>query len=205
LSDVPDDIYSESDGASDIEGKIKNVPRGSVCDSDSEIGSDKSTSYAGATSWGVNDKMPNLGHFTGNSGVKEIPSDPSDVSEVTELFFRHLFSQILCEKNNLYYLQKHEKCCRCYKVLNWVDVTVAEMKKFVAIIILMGQARKDNLKEYWATDPFLEILIFGKLMTHTRFEQSWWCLHFNNNELQAQSTNRLFKIQPILEFFLEKF
>jgi hypothetical protein len=30
LSDVPEDIYSESDDASDIEGKIKNVPRGSV-------------------------------------------------------------------------------------------------------------------------------------------------------------------------------
>jgi hypothetical protein len=31
LSDVPEDIYSESDGASDTEGKIKNVPHGSVC------------------------------------------------------------------------------------------------------------------------------------------------------------------------------
>jgi hypothetical protein len=56
LSIVPEDIYSESDGASDIEGKIKNVPRGSVCDSDSEISSNESTSYARATNWGVNDK-----------------------------------------------------------------------------------------------------------------------------------------------------
>jgi hypothetical protein len=28
----------------------------------------KSTPYAGATDWGVNDKTPNLGHFTGHSG-----------------------------------------------------------------------------------------------------------------------------------------
>jgi hypothetical protein len=68
LSDVPENIYSESDGASDNEGKIKNVPCGSVCDSDSDISSNESTSYAGATDWGVNDKTPNLGHFTGNSG-----------------------------------------------------------------------------------------------------------------------------------------
>jgi hypothetical protein len=80
FSDVP---YIKSDGASDIEGKIKNMPHGSVCDSDSEISSDESISYAGATNWGVNDKMTNLGHFTGNSRVKEIPSDPSNVSKVT--------------------------------------------------------------------------------------------------------------------------
>jgi hypothetical protein len=59
LSDVPKDIYSESDGASDTEGKIKNVPRGSECNSDSEISSDESTSYVGATNWGANDETPN--------------------------------------------------------------------------------------------------------------------------------------------------
>jgi hypothetical protein len=42
-------------------------------------------------------------------------------------------------------------------------------------------------------------------MSHNSFEHIWWCLHFNNNELQAQATNRLFKIQPVLEFFAEKF
>jgi hypothetical protein len=52
LSDVPEDIYSESDGASDIESKIKNVPHSSVCDSDHEISSDESTSYVGGNQLG---------------------------------------------------------------------------------------------------------------------------------------------------------
>jgi hypothetical protein len=54
-----------------------------------------------------------------------------------------------------------------------VDVTSAETKKFFAIIFLMGHTRRDNLKEYRSTDPFLEIPIFSKLMSRKRFEQIW--------------------------------
>jgi hypothetical protein len=129
------------------------MPCGSVCDSDTEISSGKSTSYVRATNWGVNDKTPNLGHFTGDSGAKKIPSDPSNVSEITELS-ETFFSQIVCEETNLYYLQNHEKYGRCYKVLKWVDVNVAEINTFFATIILMEQVRKDNLKDYWSTEQF---------------------------------------------------
>jgi len=42
-------------------------------------------------------------------------------------------------------------------------------------------------------------------MSRNRFEQIWLWLHFNNIELLQQSTNRLFKIQPLWDFFLEIF
>jgi hypothetical protein len=88
-----------------------------VCDSDSEISSDENTSCAGATNWGVNDKTPNLGHFTGNSEVKEIPSDPSNVSKVTELFFGDV---------SKFYVRR--LICTTYEIMkNMADVISVEM------------------------------------------------------------------------------
>jgi hypothetical protein len=40
----------------------------------------------GAITWVKEDKTPNLGPFTGNPGVKQIPSDPTKVSEIIEIF-----------------------------------------------------------------------------------------------------------------------
>jgi hypothetical protein len=64
----------------------------------------------GATTWVKEDKMPNLGPFTGNPRVKRIPSDPTKVSEIIELFSetttlkcypRRLISVIFKMKENI--------------------------------------------------------------------------------------------------------
>jgi hypothetical protein len=92
LSDVPDDIFSDSECESDMECKRKCLSS----DSNNEKPSDKSddssnTRNAGATKWAKKDKTPDLGQFTGNAGVKLFPSDPTNVSDVTDLFFGDIF------------------------------------------------------------------------------------------------------------------
>jgi hypothetical protein len=112
------------------------------------------------TAWVKVDRTPILGQFTGNPVVKQIPLHPTGVSETVELFFGHSFFDTLCQKTNRYYLQNCEKYDSNYKVLKWVDATSAERKKFFAIIFLMEHTRRNNLKEYWSTDPFLKFPIF---------------------------------------------
>jgi hypothetical protein len=107
--------------------------------------------------------------------VKQIPSHPTKVSEKVTLFFGDSFYDKICQETNRYYLQNCEKYDSNYKVVKWVDVTSAEIKKLFAIIYLMRHTRRDNLKQYWSTNPVLEIPIFGKLISRKRFEQIWWC------------------------------
>ena len=92
-----------------------------------ESDDDDETLDSAVSTWVKTDKTPNLGTFTGNPGVKQIPSDPTKVSQVTGLFLGDTFFNMLCEETNL---QNQEKYVTCSKGLKWSDVTVAKIKFF---------------------------------------------------------------------------
>ena len=131
---------SESDGENDSDSSVigntqkKIVQPLSSCRESEQITneSDDDTLDLVVSTWGKTDKTPNLGPFTGNPGVKQIPSDPTKVSQVTGLFLGDRFfdTSMLCEETNVYYLQNQEKYVTGSKGLKWSDVTVAEMKNF---------------------------------------------------------------------------
>jgi hypothetical protein len=47
------------------------------------------------------------------------------------------------------------------------------MKKFLAIIMLMGHVKEDTTRVYWNISKLIETPVFGKLMSRNRFEQIW--------------------------------
>jgi len=136
-SDVPDDADSDSENYSDssIIGNRQNKivhPLPSYIDKEQSANEsdDDETLDSAVSTWVKTDKTPNLGPFTGNPGVKQIPSDLTKVSQVTGLFLGDTFFDMLCQETNLYHLQNQEKYVTCSKRLKWSDVTVAETKKF---------------------------------------------------------------------------
>jgi hypothetical protein len=80
--------------------------------------------------WVKDDNTPNLGSFTGNPGVKQIPSLPTKVPEIIELFFRNSFFEMSCKETNLYYFQNQGKYDSSSMGLKRVDVGVAEINFF---------------------------------------------------------------------------
>jgi len=79
------------------------------------------------------------------------------------------------------------------------------MRKFLGLVILMGQVRKENIRDYWSTDPTISTPIFPRTVSRNRFESVWQAWNFSDNSQQTQDSGWLFKIWPMYEYFVQKF
>jgi hypothetical protein len=99
------------------------------------------------------DKTPNAEQFLGNTAVNVDIDEPSDISQVVSAVIGDDLILLSAEQSDFYHRHNVDKLKFCPKFLKWTDITNAEMKKFLGLILLMGQVRKDNVKHYWSTDP----------------------------------------------------
>ena len=113
LSDVSDNADNDSENDSDssiIGNKQDKIVHPLLGYSDNEQSANESddddeTLDSAVSTWVKTDKTPNLGPFTRNPGVKQIPSDLTKVSQVKGLFLGNTFFDMLCQETNLYYLK----------------------------------------------------------------------------------------------------
>ena len=69
----------------------------------------------------------------------------------------------------------------------------------------MGQVRKENVRDYWSTDPTISTPIFPHTLSRNCFEFIWQAWHFCDNSQQTQDSGWLFKIWPVYEYFVQNF
>ncbi|XP_065681354.1 piggyBac transposable element-derived protein 4-like [Hydra vulgaris] len=92
---------------------------------------------------------------------------------------------------------------------NWEPVTVLEIKKYLALVLLMGIIYKPDIHMYWSTSEFFSTPIFSKNMSRTRFQLILKFLHFNNNndpnyDVNDENRDRLHKVRPLIELIRDR-
>ena len=142
--------------------------------------------------------------YSNISGVTVELSDTASISEITDLFFDNDFFHLVVSQTNLYHFQMKELHKNSAKTLPWTEVTTSDMKKFLGLLILMGQTKKACWRDYWSTDPLVEAPIFPKTMSRMRFEQIFTFFHLSDNVQNAPSRDRLCKIRPLLDYIIPK-
>jgi len=178
-TDVSDNSDNESlDSDSDATSSHKQLPSSViVVTSDSETStveeesnelenSDDKTSDV----WCKTDKKPSNEPFLGTTSLNIVIHNPESVVEVVSSITGDDLLLLLTEQSNLYHSQNAEKLKVSSKTLKWSNITLEEMRKFLGLIILMGQVRKENIRDYWSTDPTISTPIFPCTMNRNRFE-----------------------------------
>jgi hypothetical protein len=96
-----------------------------------------------------NDYLRNLEKFLGNTNVTFTPNDPTSISDVVNRFLGNDFPEILVDQSNLFHAQNADKYKNSCKSLAWKDISITDMKKFEAIIILMDHVKKEKTGDNW--------------------------------------------------------
>ena len=213
-SDVSDYSDSESsDSDSDVPTSSRTQLRSSVVvTSDSETRTEGEESSEPENSddktsdvWCKTDTKPSNEPFLGTTGLNIVIDNPESVAEIVSLVIGDDLIHLLTEHSNLYRSQNAEKWKVSLKRLQWSNITLEEMRKFLGLIILMGQVRKENMRDYWSTDLTTSTPVFPRTMSRNRFESIWQAWHFSDNKQQTQVSGQLFKILILYEYFVQKF
>lgn len=143
-----------------------------------------------------------------------IPGPTFDVTDTTpidmfEKMFDVEFIDSLCDETNRYARQKLDsiknKTTPTSRLHRWTPTDRQEMISFLALMLLQGLYPLPSEESYFSFNGFGTMPYFNQIMTYNRYLLLKCMLHFvdNNNDLPTKT--RLFKIQPILDYFNRKF
>ena len=149
--------------------------------------------------------------FTGNTGLQITLQDPDDPLEYFKSFMTtEILDTVALETNRrAAQLQAKPGLKAFSRIRQWVDMTMEELKSFIALLLYMGVIWKPELKLYWTTKPMFETPYVRRLMTEKRFSLLMKCLHFVNSDVLAPAASKaeksLNKIRPFFDALIQRF
>ncbi|CAH2088670.1 unnamed protein product [Euphydryas editha] len=143
-----------------------------------------------------------------------IPGPTFDVTDTTpidifEKMFDVEFIDSLCDETNRYARQKldsiKDKTTPTSRFHRWTPTDRQEMIRSLALMLLQGLYPLPSEESYFSFNGFGTMPNFNQIMTYNRHLLLKSMLHFVDNNTDLPTKTRLFKIQPILDYFNRKF
>lgn len=158
--------------------------------------------------WGPCTDLPIRFQYSAqNTGIQTHDLDVSKPYKIFRQFLTDEILDIIVVETNRYALQYtsfHQLRPRAL-LKKWTDTNRDEIKKFIAILMIMGIVHLPKMRLYWSSTEKFGNFFVQKIMKRDRFECLLKCLHFSNNEDAAATTDRLFKIRNIIELICKQF
>ena len=115
-----------------------------------------------------------------------------------KLFFTEIF-HVLVEQTNVYYQQHSDGQASPSRQLP--DVTLPDIKTFVALALQMGHELKDTLHDYWLRLRQLHTPFYGETMTRhifTHIAFSAFCRQFTQTD-EGKEYDQLWKLRTVFD------
>ena len=161
--------------------------------------------------WTSVDQDPQIPQFTATPGIQvPLPNEPS-AGDFMKLFLTDQLFDLLVTQTNLYasqYKRNNPNLPRHSQANYWFDTTRNEMKKFLALTLLMGIVKKPELSDYWSTNALLKGSVFNSVMPRNRYQTILRFLHFADNsqfDPNDPERDRLYKVRPLVDHLVSKF
>lgn len=153
--------------------------------------------------------------FTGSPGVNESLVDKEPVKVFEHVFSPDVVDHMVKETNRygeqyvesrMDYLKEHPRA-RAHDLVK-TRITLAEMFKFLALVITMGIVNLPGIQHYWSTSwPFISAT-FSQILSRDRFLLILKFLHLANNDAVPrghEGHDRLFKVRWYIDKLVGNF
>lgn len=123
------------------------------------------------------------------------------------LFWDNELWEMMLAESNRYAKQQREANPPPPSFAKFSDFSMAELRTFVGLCLMMGILRLPKRSDYWRRKQscWLAHTNFGKAMSRNRFDTIWRYLHLENNQVANVNGDKLIKLRKFLDILLKNF